>query len=137
MDQIYTDTEHLYSVLMPFFKRLVDHPDIGPKVVNTGLIVQFNYTNPEGRITLRTSDLSLHQGETDIEPTVTMSMEGNTAHKFWLGNLNLLMAITKQMIIAKGPIAQILKLLPVIKNSYAMYKEYLVEIGMEDKLETG
>jgi len=37
-------------------------------------------------------------------------------------------------IVAKGPIPTIMKLLPIIKNSYAMYEEYLKEIGKADKI---
>lgn len=131
---IFTDTEHLYSVLIPFFEMLKSDAEIGPKILSSGLIIQFRYTEPEAIITIHCPDEKVLKGEINSEPTVTMSMKADTAHKFWLGNLNLMVALTKREIIAKGPIASTMKLLPIIKNSYSMYKEFLAGIGMEETI---
>lgn len=131
---VFNDTKHLTDTLVPFFDLLKDDPDIGPKIMASGLIVQFRYTEPDAVVTIHCPDEKVIVGELDYEPTVTMSMKADTAHKFWLGNLNLMVALTKREVIAKGPIAATMKLLPIIKNSYSMYKEYLIKIGMEDSI---
>lgn len=131
---VFTDSEHLYSILVPFFEKLKTDSEIGPKIMASGLIIQFRYTEPEAIITIHCPDEKVLKGEIEIQPTVTMSMKADTAHKFWLGNLNLMVALTKREIIAKGPIASTMKLLPIIKNSYSMYKEFLTEIGMEETI---
>jgi len=56
-------------------------------------------------------------------------MKADIAHKFWFGKVNLTMALTRRQMVAKGPIPKILKLLPAIKPSYAMYPKYLDENG--------
>ena len=133
---IFKDTEHFYSVLVPFFHRLKDHPEMGPKVLASGLIIKFEYREPDAVIMIHCPNSEIIQGDReDIKQDVTMSMTAETAHKFWLGNVNLMLAITKRQIVAKGPIAKIMKLLPIIKNSYDMYKDYLREIGMEDAID--
>ena len=132
---VFNDEQHLYSVLVTFFERLKDDPEIGPKISASGLIVQFKYSEPDATITINCPTMDIIPGETELEPTVTMSMKARTAHRFWLGKVPLMVALTKREIIAKGPIASVMKLLPIIKNSYAMYNEYLKEIGMEDKIE--
>lgn len=132
---IFNDTDHLYSILEPFFNILKNDPDIGPKIMSSGLIIQFRYTEPDAVITIHCPDEKILLGEIEGEPTVTMSMKADTAHKFWLGNLSLMVAITKRDIIAKGPIAATMKLLPIIKNSYSMYKAFLTERGMESTID--
>jgi hypothetical protein len=43
--------------------------------------------------------------------------------------VNLMAALTRKQMVAKGPIPKILKLLPAIKPSYAMYPKYLDDNG--------
>ena len=50
-----------------------------------------------------------------MEPEVVMSMEADTAHRFWLGKVNVTVALARGQIKAKGPVAKILKLVPLTK----------------------
>lgn len=135
MEQVYTDTDHLYRVLVPFFNMLKSNDDIGPKILESGLIMQFRYSEPDGVITIDCPKQEVLQGDDEsIIPTVTMTMKANIAHKFWLGKLSLMVALTKRDIIAKGPIASTMKLLPIIKGAYALYNDYLTENGMDEMI---
>ena len=42
-------------------------------------------------------------GPTEMQPEIVMSMEADTAHKFWLGKVNVTMALAKGQMKAKGP----------------------------------
>ena len=56
-----------------------------------------------------------------------MSMEADTAHKFWLGKVNVTMALAKGQMKAKGPVAKILKLVPLVKPVFPRYQKMLEE----------
>jgi len=129
----FKDTEHLYNILVPFFNDLMNNPKIGPKVLASGLIIKFIYHNPETVIIVHCPNSEIIQGDReDIKPDVVMSMNSDVAHRFWLGKVNLMAALTKGDIKAKGPIPKIMKLLPIIRSAYAIYKDYLKEEGFED-----
>ncbi len=130
----FKDTEQLYQILGDFFNKLKDDPEIGPKVLASGLIIQFQYKNPDAIITIHCPNNAIIIGPVEIKPDVEMSMEADTAHKFWLGKINLMIALTKGEIKAKGPIPQIMKLLPIIKGAYAMYKVYLEEKELQEMI---
>ena len=49
-------------------------------------------------------------GPTELEPEVVMTMEADTAHRFWLGKVNVTVALARGQMKAKGPVAKILKL---------------------------
>ena len=132
---IFRDTEHFYEILGTFFEKLKDDPEIGPKVLASGLVIRFNYSEPDATITIDCPNNVIIRGASDMKADVEMSMKVEVAHRFWLGKVNLMLAITKRDIIAKGPIAKILKLLPIIKDSYAMYRKYLLDIGMTDAVD--
>jgi hypothetical protein len=61
-----------------------------------------------------------------------MTMKADVAHQFWHGKVNLMAALTRRQIIAKGPIPKILRLLPAVEPVYSMYPKLLREIGRED-----
>ena len=44
---------------------------------------------------------------------------------------NLVIALARREMVAKGPIPKILKLLPVIKPAYELYPKYLSEKGLQ------
>jgi putative sterol carrier protein len=59
-------------------------------------------------------------------------MEADTAHKFWLGEVNVTVAMARGQIKAKGPVAKILKLVPMTKPVFPRYKKQLTEQGRAD-----
>jgi hypothetical protein len=61
-----------------------------------------------------------------------MSMEADTAHKFWLGQVNVTVALARGQIKAKGPVAKILKLVPLTKPVFPRYVAQLEAQGRED-----
>ncbi|MCB1215611.1 MAG: hypothetical protein KDK66_09085 [Deltaproteobacteria bacterium] len=129
----FSSKEELKKVLGGFFKELVKHPEIGPKLKKSGLKLQFAYTHPELSISVDLSqeDSPITFDDQAFKPDVKMSMKADIAHRFWFGNINLLAALAKKDIVAKGPIPKILKLLPAVKPAYKLYPEYLQKHGYD------
>ena len=82
------------------------------------------------KVTAEPGDVDL--GETDMEPEVEMSMEADTAHRFFLGQVNVTTALARGQIKASGPVAKILKLVPLTKPIFPRYKAQLQAQGRED-----
>ncbi len=74
-------------------------------------------------------------GDTDLEPEVVMTMDADTAHRFWLGKVNVTVALARGQMKAKGPVAKILKLVPLTKPIFPRYRAMLEESGRQDLLE--
>ena len=130
---VFKDAAQLYDVLGALFTRLKDDPVMGPAVLKSGLVIRFKYSEPESEITIDASKapVELFFGPCDRKPTVDMSMKADTAHQFWLEKVNLVAALTRGTIVAKGPVASIMKLLPIIKPAYKIYPAILKEKGLE------
>lgn len=131
---LFKDSEEFYDILYNFFLKLMDEPSIGPKILARGLVIQFEYSQPDAMITLDSPGNRVIKGAHELKPDVVMSMTCDVAHKFWLGKVNLVVALTKGDMKAKGPIAKIMAMLPIIMHSYGMYKTYLKDRGREDLL---
>ena len=128
---IFKDSETFEKMLAGFFKLIADTPVIADKLLASNLIVRFRYSDPEVVIVVDCSGdrVDVRPGDRETKEIVDMSMSADIAHKFWFGKVNLMAALTRKQMIAKGPIPKILKLLPAIKPSYAMYPKYLEENG--------
>ncbi len=136
----FKDADQLYELLGQLFQDLTGDKVIAGKFAASGLVIRFVYTDPDSEIWLDASkkdpdNIVVTCGPAEgLEAEVTMSMNADVAHLFWLGNVNLMVALTRKQIVAKGPIPKIMKLLPVIKPAYAMYQKELKDKGLEDMI---
>lgn len=130
---VFESKPQLYQVLVGFFEYLAKHEAVGPKLMSSKLTLRFNYKDPEACILIDLSGekASITADDSTTKVDIEMSMKADTAHKFWKGEVNLVTALARREITAKGPIPKILKLLPIIKPAYGLYPSYLNDIGFE------
>jgi putative sterol carrier protein len=131
----FKDDAEVYRFIGRLFEELAEDDELSPKFRRANTIVQYQYRNPESQVTVdlrEDSDGQVDCGETDLEPEVIMSMEADTAHKFWLGGVNVTVALARGQMKAKGPVAKILKLVPLVKPVFPRYRKLLEDAGRSD-----
>jgi hypothetical protein len=128
---VFHDSNVFKEVIVGFFELLGDTPLIADKLKASKMVIRFIYSDPDLVVVVDCSGdtVEVRPGDRDTKVIVEMSMKADIAHKFWFGKVNLTMALTRRQMVAKGPVPKILKLLPAIKPSYAMYPKYLDENG--------
>jgi putative sterol carrier protein len=131
----FKDPQDVYDTIGKLFVDIANDDELAPKFRKANTIVQYDYREPESKITVRLQEGQpgdVDFGDTDMEPEVTMSMEADTAHRFWLGEVNVTVALARGQIKAKGPVAKILKLVPLTKPLFPRYKAQLEAQGRQD-----
>jgi hypothetical protein len=130
---MFESAEKLEEVLVGFFRLMGDTPKIADKLLVSKLIIRFIYTDPDLVVVVDCSGdkIDVRPHDKDTKAIVEMSMSSDIAHRFWFGKVNLTSALTRKEMIAKGPIPKVLKLLPAVQPSYAMYPQYLDSHGYE------
>jgi len=130
----FKSSKQLKDVLGGFFKELLVDPVVSPKLKASKLKIRFNYSDPNLSISLDLGKdpIKMLFNDKTLKPDVEMSMKADIAHKFWFGKVNLIAALTRRDMVAKGPIPKILKLLPAIRPAYELYPEYLEAHGWKD-----
>ena len=134
---VFKDDAEVYQYIGRLFQELTDDPELSPKFRRADTIVQYRYSNPDSQITVKMKEGEEGQvdfGESSLEPEIVMTMEADTAHRFWLGNVNVTMALAKGQMKAKGPVAKILKLVPLVKPVFPRYREMLEKENRDDLL---
>ena len=134
----FKDADEVYATIGKLFQDLKDDEELAPKFRQANTIVQYQYREPESRITVKLiegEDGQVDFGDTVLEPEVVMTMDADTAHRFWLGEVNVTVALARGQMKAKGPVAKILRLVPLVKPVFPRYRRQLEEAGRRDLLE--
>ncbi len=134
----FKDADEVYSYIGKLFQDLAEDEELAPKFQKADTVVQYRYREPESIITvsLREDDPGrVDFGDTAMEPEVVMTMDADTAHRFWLGKVNVTVALARGQMKAKGPVAKILKLVPLTKPIFPRYRAILEQSGRQDLLD--
>ena len=135
----FKDSQEVYDTIGKLFQDLAEDEELGPKFRDADTIVSYEYRDPDSAITvaLKEGDLEgrVDFGPSDMEPEIVMSMDADIAHKFWLGKVNPTVALARGQMKAKGPVAKILKMVPLTKPVYPRYAALLESQGRNDLLD--
>ena len=131
----FRDASELYDLIGGLLHELAADHEIARRLGRADTTVQYRYTDPEAQITVRTEQGEpprIDLGPSDLEPQVVMTMDADTAHRFWLGKVNVTVALARGQICAKGPVAKVLKLVPLIQPAFPIYRRRLIDAGRDD-----
>jgi putative sterol carrier protein len=134
----FKDDQEVYQYIGKLFQDLMVDDELAPQFKKANTVVQYQYRNPDSQITVKMidgEDGQVDLGPTQLQPEVVMSMEADTAHRFWLGKVNVTVALARGQMKAKGPVAKILKLVPLVKPVFPRYRTELEEAGRGDLIE--
>jgi hypothetical protein len=138
---VFKSFEELYELIGALYDEAKLDAQVAPKIRDSKMVIQFRYDDPLAIVTINAASpptppnpyFDVLWGEQpQLKVTVEMSMKADVAHHFWHGKVNLMTALTRRQIIAKGPIPKILALLPSVSPMYKMYPRILREKGRED-----
>src|SRR6476661_1337155 len=113
--------DELYRYLGRLLEDMSKDPELGPRFRRANTIVQYRTTNPDAVVTTKLiegQDGQVDLGETTLEPEVELSMDGDLAHRFWLGLVSPTKELARGNMKAKGPVAKILKLVPLAQPGF-------------------
>jgi hypothetical protein len=130
--------DELYRYLGRLLEDMSEDPELGPRFRRANTVVQYRTTNPDAVVTAKLLDGEDGQvdcGETRLQPEVVLSMEGDVAHRFWLGLVSPTKELARGSMKAKGPVAKILKLVPLARPGFELYIARLRAEGRDDLLE--
>ena len=134
--------DEMYQLARTFGRKAFMNDQIVSKLRGTGMIMRMEYFDPENwgeeepqiTIDITKDPVELHTGPCDTAPVLTLRMHAHIAHMFWMRKLNLMTAFLRGQMTARGPMSMTLRLLPMIKPSFPLYRESLAELGFDQLL---
>ncbi len=131
----FASANEVYEHLGKLLQEIAADPELAPEFQKADTVVRYQLHDPDAAITVKMrpgEDVVVDLGESQQEPEVTLAMDADTAHRFFLGSVNVTIALARGQIKAKGPVAKILKLVPLVKPVFPRYKAQLEAAGRED-----
>ncbi|MCK6534963.1 MAG: pyruvate dehydrogenase complex E1 component subunit beta [Polyangiaceae bacterium] len=129
----FTDRAEFERVMARLFERLMATPDVADPLTSTALVVRFRYPDLGSVLTFDLKHRPAEFSTTErVAADVEMVQSSDTAHEFWLGELNPVRAIATGRVRARGDVAGALKLLPAIRPAFRIYPDVLRELGLAD-----
>jgi putative sterol carrier protein len=132
---LFKDEDEVYATLGKLFTDLAEDEEVASAFSRANTIVRYRYSDPEAVITVVLHEgqpVEVELGESELEPEVTMSMSADTGHRFWLGGVNVTVALARGEMRAEGPVAKILRLVPLAKPIFPRYRAQLEAQGRTD-----
>jgi putative sterol carrier protein len=124
----FADANEVDKYIGGVFRLAADHPEVGPKMKAANLVMRVLYTDPDVEMNVIMRDpMQVVAGPVEDAPDVTLAMPADIADKFWRGDYNLAVGLAKGQVKAKGPVNKILKLVPLTKPLFPMYRELVAE----------
>lgn len=124
----YANAEEVYKYVGGVF-RAANDTEVGPKLCAADIDLQVYYTDPESSllIKLREPAIEVIDGGDNEEADVKLFMPADVGDKFWRGEYNLGVGLAKGQVKAKGPVNKILKLVPLTKPMFPIYRDLVAE----------
>jgi hypothetical protein len=125
----FSDAGEVYEYVGGVFRAAADHPDVGPKMAAAGITLQMYYADPPSKLTVRMQEpkVTVEDGGDDEAADVKLYMPADIADKYWRGEYNLAVGLAKGQVKAKGPVNKILKLVPLTKPLFPIYRENVAQ----------
>ncbi|MCC6213801.1 MAG: hypothetical protein IT376_02960 [Polyangiaceae bacterium] len=129
----FADQGDLYRVFGALFERVSAEPAVAAPLVAGGFVLRFHYTEPAGVVTvdLRGPALRWELGPSALRPDLEMFQSAEVAHRFWLGELNVPLALASRKVVARGDVTKALALLPAVRPVFPLYRALLAELGRD------
>lgn len=134
---VFGSSDELYEIVVPFLEELTSG-SLKDRYAAVKATVRVHYTDPDGFFHLDTTakppTFATGDAASARPADIVMTMSADDGHLLWLGELNVTKAVAARRIEVTGPMMKLLTLLPAVKSSFAVYRDYLERTGRGELL---
>lgn len=124
----FTDADDVYRYLGGVFRVAAD-TEVGPKLATADIDLQVYYSDPDAKVLIRMhgDNIEVEDGADNEDADVKLFMPADIGDRYWRGEYNLAVGLAKGQVRAKGPVNKILRLVPLTRPIFPMYREMVAE----------
>lgn len=131
----FNDPDEVRHFIGGIFTECVQEPELAPKFAETGVIMQLHFTDPEASVLVDFVESKVYNNPAEgPKPNIEMFMTSDVGHEYWLGKVNVSVALAKGQMRAKGPVPKILKLVPLTKHVFPRYTKMIEDANRPELL---
>jgi hypothetical protein len=128
---VFESTSEFREVIDRTFQLMSDDPDMGPRLRDADTPQRFEFSDLDLVVNIRAGGADepnlVWEWSDDVswEPRVRMSMNADTANRYFQGKENIAIAIARRRIKTGGDVKAALALIPVTKPLFERYRAML------------
>lgn len=124
------DEAAVYRTIGAMFDEAVADPVIGPELAASGVILRIEMQDPTAVISVDLPGRTVETGTGSLlRPTMTIKGRADDLHSYWMGDLNVGVAIARGLIRVRGPVPTLLKLAGAAKPLFPRYRALIERTG--------
>ena len=128
----FTSSAEVYELIGGIFSECLADPELAPKFAASDVTLALHFTDPAADVLVDTANSKVFTGDecaAGPTPNVELFMTADVGHEYWLGKVNVSLALAKGQMRAKGPVPKILKLVPLTKKVFPRYRSMIEQSG--------
>ena len=124
----FSDADEVYRYLGGVF-RIAAGTEVGPKLASADIDLQVYYDDPASKVLIKMhgDNIEVFDDTENLDADVKLFMPADIGDKYWRGEYNLAVGLAKGQVKAKGPVNKILRLVPLTRPVFPMYRELVAE----------
>lgn len=126
----FADSQEVYRYIGQAFRMAQEDEQIGPKLRSANISLRLDLTDPAATLLVRLTEPAIEViegADSGIASDVQLRMSADNADKFWRGQYNAALGLAKGEAKARGPVSKILRLLPLAKPVFPLYRTLVAE----------
>ena len=126
----FKDPKEVEHFIGGIFTECVEDPELGPKFAQTGVIMKLNFTDPEVTILVDFVDGKVYTAlDGAPTPNIEMFMTSDVGHEYWLGKVNVSVALAKGVMREGAGSDNPQKFAPNCKHVFPRYEKMIADAG--------
>lgn len=128
----FSTADEVYATIGAFLQEITQDPTMRPKFVASQTSFRVTYTDPDAVMVVdcMQDPPVVTLGDANTPAEIDLAMSADDGHAFWMGKLNMTVALARKKVQVAGPMSKMMKLLPAMRPAFPKYNEFLAERGL-------
>ena len=120
---VFASASEVDDAIGGMFREALHTVPIGDDLAASGVVLQLRLRKPDVVLTIDMPNRAVYTGDDGPDPTMVLKADTDVAHEYWLGEVNVGVAITRGRIRVKGSVPTLIRLAGLLKPLFPIYRE--------------
>jgi putative sterol carrier protein len=127
---VFSSQEQAEKVFEQLFSILAADENFTGRLRQSGLILKLNHSKPDVELTVSADGVNIGPDPAGRKPSITISFSCDSAHKLWLGQLLVPVAMATGKMRIRGGVSKVLEIVPLLQPAFDQYPAIAAEAGL-------
>jgi hypothetical protein len=120
----FATADEVHAAIGGMFAEALLDPVVGDQLAASGVVLRLELTEPTSTITVDMPARTVVVGDEPApKPTMSLKAKADVAHRYWLGEVNVGIAIARGQIRVRGPVPTLISLAGLAKPLFPRYRQ--------------